>query len=755
MSVSVKSISVSINGILSEQFHIEINGSAFTMQGFSLSQTLLNPCRLSFGLQKDTDENAEDVNFKVCQDIIGQNIALVLQTEAMEVDLEGYEDDGQQIGTIEFKGFIVSANASRSGSDYYISVEALSHDARMQTMPHCYMYNDYQLKDIIKEHMADYEGFLIELEGEVATQRQIHYTVQYNESDYEFMQRLAMRHQEWMFSTGTKLHFGKLEDQESIKLTYPSENLGDYSVDLKTQHMDYYMFGHIYNAVGGTGHVWGKRFDNKYALATETNGNFLSDTAYGASINNYPKVTLMMLPGQGMEGDAELKAAIEKKDYSMYYTTLNNGTVIRDSIRANLVHYRGGSTCARLKIGTKLTIMDDFISGENSQKNEVQQDEILITAVYHSFGVNGNYSNSFEGVPSTINYPPYQHPRTYPRCDHPVHAIVVDNEDPEHLGRVRVRFSWQRQEFDGKHGNKEKNGMTPWIHMAQPYTGSLEEFDSLGGVFILPEIFSGVMVEFEEGNYERPIVSCCYPNVQAPIDKKWYPGWNNVKAIRTASGHTIEIHDTEDENKYGKKGYIKVYDNKLHTYELLLSTDRSLIKLRSAGNIELDAGKDIIMNAKDNIKMTTKYQDIIAKARNINTDASLQINMNAGSSIKEEAKIGIDLIAKMGFQLKSPEGWGQIETKQWMFVHSMDWLQMTANKDMAIRSDSNISVRSLDDLDLHSGTDTTIDPAGNLTIKPTTNLEMYAAQFKMSVSGTGGISFNGPLDVTGMPGSYH
>ena len=764
MSVSVKSISVSINGILSEQFHIEINGSGFTLEGFTLSQTLLHPCRLSFGMQKDTDENAEDVNFKVCQDIIGQNIALVLQTESMEADMEGYEDTGQQNGTIEFKGFIVSANATRTGSDYYISIEALSHDARMQTMPHCYMYNDYQLKDIVKEHLADYEGFLIELEGEVETKRDIHYTVQYNESDYEFMQRLAMRHQEWMFSTGTKLHFGKLEEQESIKLTYPSENLSDYSVDMRTKHQNYMYYTRVYNRNGANSEVNGALF-NAHGLATEMNGNQLSDTAYGMSIVDYPKDTITIQPGQQMEADGELKAFMEKGDTSMLQAINSSSIVFRDSMRANLVHYRGRSTCARLKIGTKLTIMDDFISGEGSQKNEVQQDEILITEVYHSFGVNGDYSTSFEGVPATINYPPYMNPRTYPRCDHPVHAIVVDTEDPEHLGRIRVRFNWQHLSYEGKRGKKEKNGMTPWINLAQPYVGSTKDKGGVGGVHLVPEVFSPVMVEFEEGNFERPIAICSFPALEGPIDAAWYPGWNNVKAIRTSSGHTIEIHDTADEHTYGDKGYIKVYDNKKHTYELLLSTDRSLIKLHSVGNIELDAGKDIIMTAGKNISMKAKNETINMEAlQQISAISHGTVAVQANDDITAETDKDMKVKAHDNIKMQSKQEAFEIRAKGDIKVESeQSSISIIAYQGIGNKGDETVYIKSSAGIKLHAAENVIAQcdlddfkvECNNLSLNPKMNMEFYGTQFKMSFSATGNVSFSGPLSVTGMPGKYH
>jgi uncharacterized protein involved in type VI secretion and phage assembly len=111
----------------------------------------------------------------------------------------------------------------------------------------------------------------------------------------------------------------------------------------------------------------------------------------------------------------------------------------------------------------------------------------------------------------------------------------------------------------------------------------------------VPEVNEEVLVSFEGGNGERPYVSGTFFNGKDHPDEKWYPGENEVKALRTRNGHTIEVHDK------GKGGYIKIYDNKKNNYVITFSTDRKLIRLQSSGNIELDAANDIIMHAGRNI----------------------------------------------------------------------------------------------------------------------------------------------------------
>ena len=68
-----------------------------------------------------------------------------------------------------------------------------------------------------------------------------------------------------------------------------------------------------------------------------------------------------------------------------------------------------------------------------------------------------------------------------------------------------------------------------------------------------------------------------------------YSDEDDIKAIRTRSGHTIEFHDTQG------KEQIKIYDNEKNNFELTFSTHEQLIKLQSKGNIELYSEKNVLI----------------------------------------------------------------------------------------------------------------------------------------------------------------
>ena len=161
-------------------------------------------------------------------------------------------------------------------------------------------------------------------------------------------------------------------------------------------------------------------------------------------------------------------------------------------------------------------------------------------------------------------------------CHHPIRAVVKDNEDPKHWGRVRVRLVAPSSKISEILATniEDPRTWTPWLNVVLPYSGAGGDTsnNSVFGTHWLPEILSEVLVDFEGGNFERPYV--CGAIVAAglaPDDPKWYIGNNNVKAIRTASGHTIEIHDVQTADEFGDGGFIKIYDNHTHDYELLLS----------------------------------------------------------------------------------------------------------------------------------------------------------------------------------------
>jgi len=68
-------------------------------------------------------------------------------------------------------------------------------------------------------------------------------------------------------------------------------------------------------------------------------------------------------------------------------------------------------------------------------------------------------------------------------------AVVTNNEDPEKLGRVKLRFPWLSDDQE-----------STWARVAAPMAGKA------GGLLLLPAVDDEVLVAFEQGNLRHPYV---------------------------------------------------------------------------------------------------------------------------------------------------------------------------------------------------------------------------------------------------------
>ena len=114
-------------------------------------------------------------------------------------------------------------------------------------------------------------------------------------------------------------------------------------------------------------------------------------------------------------------------------------------------------------------------------------------------------------------------------------AIVTDNQDPEGIGRVRVRLPWAP---DAGGGGLTKSGHhEAWARLATLTAGRNR------GSWFLPDLDDEVLVAFEAGHPARPLVVGALWNGQdtppATADSS-----NTVKLLRTRGGSELQFDDT-------------------------------------------------------------------------------------------------------------------------------------------------------------------------------------------------------------------
>lgn len=123
-------------------------------------------------------------------------------------------------------------------------------------------------------------------------------------------------------------------------------------------------------------------------------------------------------------------------------------------------------------------------------------------------------------------------------------GFVVDNADPEQLGRLKLQVP----------SVLGSEVVTGWAMSCAPYGGDVNQ-----GFFFIPEVGAGVWVEFEEGDLEFPIWVGTFwskPGGESELPKPNAPNGSEEgsaqdpptrKVIKTQKGHTIQLEDADDQ----------------------------------------------------------------------------------------------------------------------------------------------------------------------------------------------------------------
>ena len=598
--------------------------SGYSVEEISLEKKMLQPNELRFTLRRNKVERTQQtVQFSIASDILSKKVKCTVETS-----LKGLNQTNTGYRSVNFEGIIVSA----AMEDLKIKCIALSKDYELSLIPHCNYFINKTLKEIVESIVpADITTYVTP-----SNTAKIPYVVQYNETDYDFLVRLAKRFGEFFYFDQTHgLVFGKIPDDDAVDL---------------------------------------KRFDDFLTVQYElTSGN--PNHSYVA--NHYQKEGILKSGlqdyGSGRDSVANLfahsktastKVENDPNNITLYYdypnllstenskTTLNNaGELWSKSESASFVVCRCTTYRPDLYVGLIIRFYEP--AGGVDYNNGL----FMVTSTHLTLDCNGSPVNEITAIGGVVYgtdllfIPPYVDVNAYPRSS-AQRAIVVDNIDPLKMGRVRVRFAWQNvgKNFPAP-ADEDENKVFPWIRIAQPYGGDKK------GCYILPEIGEEVMVGFEHDNMEKPFVigtlfhDSTQANEKQMPDEPWLEdkenhtnGNNEVKAFRTKKGHTIEFHDVDGDQNFG---FIRIYGNEKKdgpNYDIILSTDKIQekngdqkedYKAKSADE-EAETGKDIkekadyqvgklrimVRSNGGDIMLDAGDGDIIMKAQNIRVNAT-------------------------------------------------------------------------------------------------------------------------------------
>ncbi|MBN1204191.1 MAG: type VI secretion system tip protein VgrG [Myxococcaceae bacterium] len=366
--------------------------------------------------------------------------------------------------------------------------------------------------------------------------RKLEYCVQYRESDLDFVSRL-------LEEEGIFYYFEHTEDAHTLILNDASSTCEAMPGD------PLLVFRDLSNMVAASEsiHEFAASVEVQPGAVALRDFNFLR-----------PALDLSTL-SHAQDGEPDL----EIYDYPARYTELGTGRTLAqvrmEELRVRSEMATGASNCRRLVAGYTFELDEHPVGTLNrdylvlSARHMGRQPEVLTFGQASSESKEA-YRTEFVCIPSQV---PYRPPRITPQptISGAQTAIVVgppaeEIHTDEH-GRIKVQFHWDRE---GQNNDKS----SCWIRVAQAWAGPG------WGALYLPRIGQEVVVEFLEGDPDRPLVTGSVYNGHNPTpialpDNKTQStlrsnsspggsGFNELRIEDAAGSEEVYLHAEKDFN---------------------------------------------------------------------------------------------------------------------------------------------------------------------------------------------------------------
>lgn len=485
-----------------------------------------------------------------------------------------------------FEGIITSVGLMRNslGSSTF-AIRGYSPTILMDDGQTVKSFSEQTLQQIVDTVMGNYQSKFNETSIKPQYKKKLKYTVQFRETNFGFVNRLAARYGEWFYYDGAKLIFGKPDAGNPLRLNFGTD-INQFDIAVRSVPLQFKMAGYDYKSH--------KFFDKK------------SD--YAEPQNEYAKIALKKSKDEVFTNvpNAPIHFSMSKED-------MDDIAALRQNVHlSEIVVLHGSSSNTSLRPGMVIEIVDSRSGFEAGGADNYGK--YIITQISHEFSTHSEaYSNHFEAIPSDSVLPPLQVSPDPPPAEMQL-AEVMENNDPDALGRIKVQFAWQ----------KESNEKTPWIRMAS-HSGGGDK-----GLYIIPEKGDQVMVAFENNHPERPFALTGMYHGQAKPEH--HNSDNYKKALKTKGGHQILMNDEK-----GKES-------------MALSSPKDLSAAATSGDMNLTAkGKITIKSDSGDITIDTPATiKIHASKIEINADASIslaapKIEIKADAELNASgAKVNVD-----------------------------------------------------------------------------------------------------------------
>ncbi len=441
------------------------------------------------------------------------------------------------------------------------------------------------LKKVLNDSGIPANAFKLSLKGSYDPRT---YCVQYRETDLDFIGRL-------MEEEGMFFFFEHTEDRGHVMI------VGD-SPDVHPEFPEDPIVRFREADSGMLGEEQVKHF--RYARVLRSGAVALKEF-------DFKKPSLALKAA--LKGSSDKEAAFEYYDYPGEYHAQGLGDrlakIRREEERAESYLGIGEADCRRFVSGYRFTMEE--------HPNEALNQEYLVVRVHHEgeqphAGVGGDtggadkpivYRAMFDCIPYKTPFRPARiTPR--PRIDGPQTAVVTGPPGEEihcdEHGRVKVKFHWDRADTKG-------DKTSCWIRVSQAWGGAGY------GAVIIPRIGQEVIVEFLEGDPDRPLITGRVYNGASPLPYE-LPADKTMTALKSNSSPGGDgANELRFEDKKGKEQFLIQAEKDLEVYvkndarEWIGRDDHTTVARDRLAKIERD---DHLLVDRDDLADVTRDQSL-------------------------------------------------------------------------------------------------------------------------------------------------
>ncbi|HRH44184.1 MAG TPA: type VI secretion system tip protein TssI/VgrG [Pyrinomonadaceae bacterium] len=601
---------------------------------FSANESLSQLFSMELELLHEEDDKGYETTIIKAEDILGKTVSIGVKQR----------DEGARYFTGIVSRFS-QGNRNDRFSYYYATV--VPHVWILTQNVQSRIFQHQSVPDILRKVFAGFE-VSYEIQGDFKPRN---YCVQYRESDFDFASRL-------MEEEGIYYYFDHNGMMDRLILANTPQSHRDCP---NKSELPYVVEKGSEEIWASAVRTWRTEFNLQSGKVTRWDYHFQIPTQKldgeqpsQFTIGDNQKMEIYDYPGgyaRKYDGIDKTGGKQQNSLNNVYQDKQNTVKIQMQALDAQVKVSKGYSDCCSLTAGHKFKLNNHPSKALNTQyvivsaQHEAEQTPDYISGTESPIP----YEVTFESIPHGAGVPVFRPLMKTPRpLVYGTQTAVVVGPAGEEIftdiyGRVKVNFHWDR---DGKNNTDS----SCWLRVAQSWAGN-----GWGAMFI-PRIGMEVIVSFEDGDPDKPIiVGCVYnsdamPPYKLPEEKtkmtiksdstKGGNGFNELRFEDKKGSEQIFVHGEKDidvRNKNDRRDWV---GNDQH--QIVINN-----KMEKVGG---DKNTQVLGDLNQKVTGTVSVkadQDIQEKAgKNYAVDAGTEIHLKSGTNLVIET--GTTLTLKVG-----------------------------------------------------------------------------------------------------------